>query len=374
MERRGFIGKFARVAVGAALSLQSLVKDDRSRAFPGGRRPKLVRVFDETVFKESGVNAETLKIMLKAGIREAYSHLPALESVKAVFPGLGSGAGIGIRIQGFPPQARRADELVSAFRQALGELANEPKMLEGEKVIVWSRNDAKSDETALEEESESIIRVPNLTSGKINPNDENHLPSEDILLQPHPLLETGGIYHTLLISFRGNPVSGSVCQRSFLNCFRCDRGDDFIDNLEEREIQRLYEAAAYPLSMKFRLFVLERLEEEKVLYFSSEGLLLDNHFDSRLREAALPKIEPREIVNPSAPLVESFAFKKGEDMEVNWREEDYNGRDQIYRGENGYSRPRKKNLIGITDRKKFTDPGGAKLKNQKYLVTREWGD
>ncbi len=96
MERRGFIEKFAKAAVGTVLAPEALFGEETLKPALKQRLPTIVKVQDETALVNGEVRSGTLREMFRAGLRVIYSDIPEEDFMQTLFPGLMEDGKLGV--------------------------------------------------------------------------------------------------------------------------------------------------------------------------------------------------------------------------------------------------------------------------------------
>lgn len=375
MERRGFIGKFAKVVAGAALSAESLLN---KRTFGDSQRrdfPIFTKVFDETVLNENGdIDSATLKIMLRKGLESLFPEIPASDFIATLFPGLTADSSIGLKLFGIPELQLQTGVLSSCLVEVLNDFQSESDKVEHLSFIAWERQKIDPLKIGFDDSVKEKVPLQFAVDENIDHDIEKTTELEKMTLTPYPHLTRICRYQIGLVS-SGIDIKGkNPCRDTYLSCFRCAEIQDFPESVEESDLKDVFEKVFYPLGMKFRLFILDRLLSENTIIISAEGLFIDDLYRTKEDYEKDIPVKLTEIDNPSAPVIAISSIKRrGDDNEIYWEDTEYVGKYQIYRGETENFTPAKKLLIGITRRTKYIDYGGAKMEKPYYRITRKWG-
>jgi len=207
-------------------------------------------------------------------------------------------------------------------------------------------------------------------------NEEEETPIEvsDYSLTTYPALSKVCQFQVMLVSESGDISGVRPCQKGYLNCFRREGHRDYPAGLDWRESGKAFETVGYPLSMKFRLYILDRLNDENTIYACTEGILIDNLFSGEGTPENPQMTEIVQIVNPSVEIVDIRRIRRiGEDIVIEWEDRDYDDQYQVYRSTEPDLVPTKNLLIGVTMKHRFTDYGASHMKDKYYIITRRWG-
>jgi hypothetical protein len=372
MERRGFIGKFAKVIAGAALSAEEMINEAKRDSISRARLPRIIKVTDETVFKNGGVVSAVLHKMISAAINEIFQDITEEELLATLFPGISSESKIGVKIYdiaGFPSHFPGLAETVI---DALKTFTRSDTELTGQNFVIWKRGGFADFDFKSNQDAESDYILSNGAS-EIE-SDDSPIEVGDYTLTPFPILSKVCQFQVMLVSASGDISGVRPCQKGYLSCFKREGHPDYPEGLDWRECGKAFETVGYPLSMKFRLYILDRLVDENTLYFCTEGILIDNLFPGEGTAKNPQMTEIVQILNPSVEEVNVKSIRRiGEDIIIEWNDQDYNDEYQVYRSAETNFVPAKNLLIGITKKHRFTDYGASHIKEKYYIITRRWG-
>lgn len=373
MERRGFIGKFGKVVAGAVLSADYLMDEERRKSMPR-HLPIVVKVHDETILREGNIIPGTLEAMFKAGLKAIYPDISEDDFLPTLFPGMMRDEIIGLKIYGIPELPKHIGALLTSLVNSIKSFPHEDMNLERENIIAWAGGKISFQEIGINEDECSNFSLRSGEEDEIDPETEYPLELEGFELIPYPLLTRLCRYQIGVVCSMEDLKEKHSCRDNYLSCFRREGFPDWPKGADARESGKAYESVCYPLGMKFRLHILDRIMVNNTMIICSDGALIDGLFP----DEGSPKVDlPLKLVkieNPSAPLISDLSLRRrGDDMEITWNDPEYEGRYQIYRNANEGFTPAKRHLIGITRRRKFTDTGGAKVTPRCYRITREWG-
>ena len=370
MERRGFIDKFAKAALGAVIAPGVIFGEREQRKTFKPHLPIIIKILDETVIKNDRIQQSVLKSMLRSGFERIYPIISRNDFLKTLFPGLTSEGIVGIRIHEPNVLSATMPALVKCLLQVLREFPQQPVVLKPNNILIWSDNDS------LIENMNSANQEPKLFITKDEVNfqfDEEAIQPisvDDIILTPSPFLSQICQFQIGIASLNTEDrESNQPCRTCYLSCFHWDKYPDWRTQLSEDTLEHIHQNCIYPLGMRFRMFILENLFSEGTIYIGCDSILLDYFISGKLGDNLSDKIELINIINPSALILPNVKIRrKGDDNILEWEIGEYNGMYQIYRSSNKNFAPQKKLLIGITDKNTYTDISGAVSENH-YIVT-----
>lgn len=373
MERRDFIEKLAKAAAGIALAPETVIEEamgNIGRKFP---LPRVVRVYDETVFPRGKIDGTVFEMMVVEGLKALYHDIAGDDLFATLFPGIDDDSNIGFKVA----HSGRLDDESSMFvAGVINGLKSLPRKSPsaGEKNIVWLPRREDLEERGVKNDSSSY--AGDIQFGDDTPfDDEADSPVEvdEHKMTAFPLLSR-------LCHFQVGIVvddvkkGGNRCRDNYLECFRCEGHDDWPHGFSEEERQSTYERLCYPLGMKFRLHFVDRLAYDNSLIMGGDPVWVDEYLIGADEMEKAEKYTLVEINNPSAPEIDSVSvIRSGEDLVVNWESPDYEGRFQVYRDDNPDYYPCRERLIAITSRRSFRDYEAYRYGPFYYRVTKEWG-
>lgn len=374
MERRGFIGKFAKAAAGAALLPEILLEEKRGVDKHRFRLPRIIRVRDETAMRGDTPDLGAVRAMFTAGLMAFRPDVGKEDIIDTLFPGLGEGETVGIKVYAEPEYPPYLGGLLTCLIDIMESMPHREGTLNREDIIVWSGKDLNPAALGMREEQPPGFQIRNGEEDEIDPDYDEPLDMGGFSLGPYPLLSRLCRFQMAMVSAAGDLSGKRVCRDAFLSCFRSAEYPDWPHSAEEAARSSALGKAHYPLSMKFRLFIVERLKAEGALYLGGDIIHLDNLLGGAERDEPPIKVEVVTIENPSAPIIDDISVRRrGDDFEIRWEYAGYEGEYQVYRGGEPEFIPCRRLLVGITNRRIYTDFGGAKLGSGYYRVTRGWG-
>lgn len=373
MERRGFLEKFAKAAAGVVLAPEEFIGSDGGRRKLKHHLPIVVKVKDETVLSGGELNTDTLTKMFFAGLKALYPDIGPDEFIRTLFPGMIQGAKIGIAYYESDAPSQYCLRPLNSFIESLRQFPHDEETLDEDRIIVWSGRALNSDFSSSggSDKKNFLFKL-----GADYPLDEELdqlMEIGDFSIAPSPLLSRVCQFQVGFAAVQGDLEGRMICRDLFLNCYRFADETPLLDSVAEEDRMPLYETLEYPQGMKFRIYIAERLADERAIYICGDGIYLDRLFSGRMENPS-KLINIVEVINPSAPLVKDVSFKRrGDDNLVTWRDQDYRGFFQIYRCSVERTHAEKKDLIAVTRNTEFTDIKAAHLEDIHYLVSREWG-
>ena len=373
MERRGFIEKFAKAAAGAVLAPEALFGEETLKPTLKHRLPTIVKVQDETALVNGEVRSGTLREMFSAGLKGVYSDIPEGDFLQTLFPGMMEDGKVGIKVNIFQNKGEHINLILKCLVEALKMLPNKEGLLDREKILVWDGREDPVDKLKLDENETQLFLTQAGMEDDFDEELDDPLEFEGFSLIPYPILSRKCQFQLGLVSAAGELAGRHPCREAYLSCFWCSEFPELPNGIDEETLNSVYERIHYPLGMKFRLFVLDRVADEKAIYFGYDSILLDQLVSWEMSDEWKDKINLVEIKNPSAPVVQEVnAVRKGDDIEIRWSDDGYEEHYQIYRSEEADFVPERSLLIGVTNRKTFIDSQGATGRMYYYRVTREW--
>ena len=374
MERRGFIGKFAKVVAGAALSAEALLNKKNFTDYQRREFPIFTRVSDETVFNEKGeINPGTLKIMLRKGMEALFPEIPSRDFIATLLPGLQADSIIGLKLYGIPALPSHTGIFSSCLTEVLNDFHAESEKKDKLNFIAWKRDRIDPARIGFDDSLREKLPLEFAVEEITDPDTEKTTELDGMTLTPYPHLTRKCRNQIGLVSSAIDIKGKNPCRDTYLSCFKCEEIEDFPESVDEIGLQTGFERVFYPLGMKFRLFILDRLKAENTIIISAEGLFIDDLYRTKEDfEKDIP-VKLTKIYNPSAPIIAISSVKRrGDDNMIQWEDEGYSGEYQVYRGDTECFTPAKKLLVGITRQNGYTDYGGAKRGKALYMVTRRW--
>ena len=374
MERRGFIEKFAKAAVGTVLAPEALFGEETLKPALKQRLPTIVKVQDETALVNGEVRSGTLREMFRAGLRVIYSDIPEEDFMQTLFPGLMEDGKLGIKINIFQNKCEHINLILNCLVEALKKFPYKKGLLDRDKILIWDGQEDPAIKLKWDSNNTQLFLTQAGTEDEFEAEWDNPLEFDDFSLIPYPILSRKCQFQLGLVSAAGELAGKHPCRDAYLSCFWCREFPELPEGMEEETLNSVYERIHYPLGMKFRLFVLDRIVDEEGIYFGYDSILLDQLVSGEMGDEWSDKINLVEIKNPSAPVVQEVnTIRRGNDIEIRWADDGYEGHYQIYRSEKAEFVPERNLLIGVTNRKTFIDSQGAAGRGYYYRVTREWG-
>ena len=370
MERRGFIDKFAKAALGAVIAPGVIFGEREQRKTFKPHLPIIIKILDETVIKNDRIQQSVLKSMLRSGFERIYPIISRNDFLKTLFPGLTSEGIVGIRIHEPNVSSAATVALVKCLLQVLREFPQQPVALKPGNIMVWSDNDSLIESIYSSNQEPRLFITKDEVDFQHDKEAIQPLSVDNIILTPSPFLSQICQFQMGIASLKSeNREFNLPCRDCYLSCFHWDEYPDWRTQLSEDTLERIHQKCMYPLGMRFRMFILENLFSEGTIYIGCDSILLDYFISGKLKDNLDEKIELINIINPSALILPNVKIRrKGDDNILEWEIGEYNGMYQIYRSSNKNFAPQKKLLIGITDKNTYTDISGAVSENH-YIVT-----
>ena len=373
MERRGFLEKFAKTAVGVVLAPEEFIGDEGPSKRMRHHLPVVVKVTDETVLSGGKLNTEALTKMFFAGLKALYSDISEEDFIRTLFPGLVKGAKIGAAFYGNDNPSQYILQSLISLIESLNLFPHENDSLARDRIIAWSGNPPFPDSVSSAGSHELNFTFNRKDDHPLDEELDCFMEMDDFSIAPAPLLSRVCQFQIGFAAVQGSLQGKNICRDLFLNCFVRDDGQPLLPSFSGEDRTSLFETLEYPQGMKFRIVIVERLADDGALFICGDGVYLDRYLSGKLENLS-NLIEIVEVVNPSAPLADNVSFKRrGSDNAVKWPDEDYPGLYQVYRCGSEKKYPEKCDLIGFTRNNEFTDVEAAELENIHYLVTLEWG-
>ncbi len=362
------------MAAGAVVSPEILLEQKKAGLGGRFRPPRVVRVEDETIFKGDAVDSATLQAMFEAGLPAIYPDLPENDFIDTLFPGLRKEESLGIKLYSEAEFPAHTGLLIESLLQALEAKPRREDTAARESFIVWDGRGLTPESLGYESSSPPEFKIRNGVDDAVDPELDEPLEMEGFSLGPYPLINRLCGFQLGLVFSGGGSKNKTPCRNAFLSCFYSPDYPQWPRGAEETVILDAFGKVNYPLSMKFRCFIVDRLREEKALYLGSDGILVDKVVSRETQSDSPVKIDLITILNPSAPIIPEISVRRrGDDNDITWDDHNYEGGYQIYRGSEPDFRPVKRLLVGITKRRFYRDFGGAKIERGFYRVTRRWG-
>jgi len=371
MERRGFIERIAKAAAGAMLSPNSLLGKESVSGVPLSFHPKVVKITDETfIDSEGNLFKSSFITALQAGFTALYADIPGRDFIGTLFPGLLEGASIGIMVYSPDKPSPLWDKITGGLIDALAAMPHKSGKAETGCFVPWLG--------AVDESTFGIspsIQLKTTTDFPLNKTMDSPLELAEATLYPCPALSRIHQFQIGLITGGADLQGENYCRDLFLSCFLHPQGGEWFKQYDQSVRWSLFERLSYPQGMKFRLFIVERIKNEKAFYLSGDGVILDKYFNFPPDQERDKYISLVELVNPSAPIVEKLEWqRRGSDNILSWQDEGYSGRWQVYREGQENFPPAKSKLIGFTYHSFFRDVEAAVSGKWYYRVTRAWGE
>ena len=371
MERRGFIESLAKAAAGAMLSPQSLLGKEETQRDRLLYLPRVIKITDETLLdSQNNLVLPSLKASLQAGFSALYPDIVEKDFIDTLFPGLLEGAYLGLNVY-FPQEPCSFwDKIVAGIIATLTDMPHKESVLDPAFFVPWQGAVKQIDSS-----DSALIRLKTPADFPIDEALDIPLELSEAALIPCPALSRRHQFQIGLVCGISEYSGENHCRDLFLSCFIQKDHSEWFKDFDQAHRWSLFERLSYPQGMKFRLFIVERLQAEKSVYLCGDGVILDKHFSFSPDEDLHKHIKLVRIMNPSAPLNQAVNWKRrGSDNVLHWSDEDYSGRWQIYRSREEGLPPTKNNLIGITANSAFIDAGAALTGHWYYTVTRKWGE
>ncbi|MBL7191521.1 hypothetical protein ISS30_07475 [bacterium] len=363
MERRGFIEKFAKAAVGYLIDPEAAIED---RSVPPARffhQPKIVRVYDETAYINCRLNPAVIKAMISAGLKTLYNDIPPNKLFNTIFPGVMKESRLGLKLF-------NADEAKIPDFTILTALIEELKYLmktagiDTVDFIPWTVKACGYFNSAEIQAAEKIPFDDQL---------DYPIEVEELKLKPYPHLSRFCQFQTGIVFNAAEEIS-HPCRNNFLQCFQAEEKENWLNEYPENKLKSVYDRINYPLGMKFRLNVADRLICDNTIAFGNDPVLVDRYIKSGKDCEAEEGLTVIDIINPSAPEIDNVKIKRaGEDIVLSWDCPGYEGEFNIYCGSTKNFRPCREKLLAVTNRISFTDYKAVSSSQYYYKVTKKWG-
>ncbi len=333
--------------------------------------PRVIKITDETIVDSSNqLVLPNLKASLKAGFSALYPDIAEKDFLATMFPGLLEGAFIGLNVYSTKGVLQYGDGIVAGIIETLCEMPYKESGLDAVVFVPWQGTKKHSEAV-----DSTLTELKTLSDFPIDKELDSPLELSEGVLVPCPALSRIQQFQIGLVCGISIYIEENHCRDLYLSCFMQKDKTDWFCEYDQAHRWSLFERLSYPQGMKFRLYIVERLQAEKSFYLCGDGVILDKYFNFPPEEAMDKQIKLVTIINPSAPLVRTVNWKRrGGDNVLHWVDADYTGKWQIYRSREENLPPAKNNLIGITANSAFIDRGAALTGQWYYMVTRVWGE